>query len=271
MNPVDLLAHSTVRIECEFADGTVGTGTGFFFSMRKNETKHVPVIVTNRHVVDGATVGRFIVTLQAADGSPALGNLQGFELGEFQANWRFHPDPTIDLCAMPLAPLFRIMEEQGKKPFFVTLDETLLPTQQEIDDLIGLEQIVMVGYPNGLWDMTHNLPIFRRGILASDYRRDWNGRPEFLIDAACFPGSSGSPVFLLDLFGYATRMAHFPWASRHKLLGVLYAGPQHTVEGDVKIITVPTRQRVVAEAGIPNNLGIVIKSNKVLDLRPFFD
>jgi hypothetical protein len=53
-------------------------------------------------------------------------------------------------------------------------------------------------------------------------------------------------------------------SSRIKLLGVLYAGPQHTVEGEVKVVLVPTQQKAVAVAGIPNNLGIIIKAEQLL-------
>ena len=62
--------------------------------------------------------------------------------------------------------------------------------------MVGLEAIVMVGYPNGLWDKTNNLPIFRKGVLASDYKYDWNGKKEFLIDALCFP----DPVVRLSCY-----------------------------------------------------------------------
>ena len=53
--------------------------------------------------------------------------------------------------------------------------------------------------------------------------------------------------------------------TRLKLLGVLYAGPQHTATGDLEIVNVPTQQRVVAFSRIPNNLGCVIKAKKLLD------
>lgn len=62
-----------------------------------------------------------------------------------------------------------------------------------------MEKIVMVGYPNGIWDQRYNFPVFRSGVAATHYRYDWNGRPEFLIDCACFPGSSGSPVLICDV------------------------------------------------------------------------
>lgn len=52
----------------------------------------------------------------------------------------------------------------------------------------------MVGYPDGIWDEFNNQPIVRRGITATHPKNDFNGKGEFLIDAVCFPGSSGSPV-----------------------------------------------------------------------------
>ena len=52
--------------------------------------------------------------------------------------------------------------------------------------------------------------------------------------------------------------------SRIKLLGVLYAGPQHTVQGDVLIVPVATQQKAITVAGIPNNLGIIIKAEQLL-------
>ena len=53
---------------------------------------------------------------------------------------------------------------------------------------------------------------------------------------------------------------------RIKLLGVLYAGPQHTVTGDIQIIKVPTLEKPVSIQSIPNNLGMVIKSKNLIAL-----
>lgn len=257
------LAHSTVRIECDLSGG-MGTGTGFFYSLNREGDRHIPVIVTNKHVVAGATKGRFLLTLQGPDGLPMVGKCQAYELDAFEQRWLPHPDPTVDLCVMPMAPLIQEAHKTGKQFFFATMEKTLIPTSEEIDDMVGLESITMVGYPNGLWDRENNLPIFRRGVLATDYKRDWNGKKEFLIDAACFPGSSGSPVMLFEVGGYQTRKGTFMGSSRVKLLGVLYAGPQHTVEGEVRVVVVPTQQKAISLAGIPNNLGIIIKAEQLL-------
>jgi len=63
----------------------------------------------------------------------------------------------------------------------------------------------MVGYPIGLWDEKNNYPIFRKGITATHPANDYNGKSEFMIDAACFPGSSGSPVYIIDELNYVDK------------------------------------------------------------------
>jgi len=54
--------------------------------------------------------------------------------------------------------------------------------------------------------------------------------------------------------------------SRIKLLGVLYAGPVHRVDGTVEIVPVPAANQVVTRSTMPNNLGMVIKSRKLREL-----
>lgn len=262
LSPAEQFAHSTVRIECDLADGGVGTGTGFFYSLDRNGDQHIPVIVTNKHVVEGAVKGRFLLTLHNGADGPSIGNVKAYELDSFQSRWLPHPDPDVDLCVMPIAHLLHEAEKTNTRFFFVTMDKSLIPTASDLEDMLGLETIVMVGYPNGLWDKVNNLPIFRQGVLATDFKHDWNGRKEFLIDAACFPGSSGSPVLLFEVGSYQTRNA-LVMGSRIKLLGILYAGPQHTIHGDIKIVTVPTQQKPISIAAIPNNLGIIIKASQL--------
>lgn len=129
----------------------------------------------------------------------------------------------------------------------------------------------MIGYPNGIWDAVNNAPILRRGVTATYPRLDYNGKSEFMIDAACFPGYSGSPVFLFKIGAYQIKSGATAIGTRLKLLGILYAGPQHTATGDLEIVNVPTHQRVVAFSRIPNNLGCVVKAKKLLDFEQILE
>ena len=49
------------------------------------------------------------------------------------------------------------------------------------------------------------MPITRTGITATSFSLDYQGKSEFVIDAACFPDSSGSPVFICGKKGYADK------------------------------------------------------------------
>lgn len=264
------LTHSTVRIEVETSSGSKGTGTGFFYQFAETEGKHVPAIVTNKHVIEGAQRGRFHLTLADEHGNPVYSSHEIYSFEHFIQYWVPHPDPEVDLCAMPIAPLLIKAEQENKKIFLISLDKSLIPSSAELDDMTAMEDVTMVGYPNGIWDERHNMPVLRRGITATHPNLDWNGSPEFLIDAACFPGSSGSPVFLFNQGSYPTKSGALAIGTRIKLLGVLYAGPQHSVTGEIKIVKVPTLDKPISISSIPNNLGMVIKARKLTELEEIF-
>ena len=265
------LIHNTIRIESFFEKGS-GTGTGFFFEFNIGD-KSVPCIITNKHVVKDkklgdAKRGRLILKLKNSTGNWDTGNNFTVDIDNFIRSWIMHPEEQIDLCIYPIAPLLQEISVQGKSPFFISIQESLIPTVKDEDIFAALEEIVMVGYPNGIWDSKNNLHILRRGITATSLNHNYNGRYEFLIDAACFPGSSGSPVFLLNLNGYSDKEGNSYFGSvRLKFLGVLYAGPQHTADGHIQIVDVPIIQKQVPIITIPNNLGFVIKSKKIQDFK----
>jgi hypothetical protein len=266
LTPSEQLTHSTVRIECRLADGSGSTGSGFFFQCLQDDQRHVPVIVTNKHVVAGTTRGKFSLTLRGPDGGPQLGQHLSIELDRFEQRWLPHPDADVDLTIMPIAPLLQQAQQQGRTFFFIALDKNLLMSNSELSDLSALEDVIMIGYPNGIWDAANNLPVVRRGVTATHPNVNYEGRREFMIDAACFPGSSGSPVFLYNVGGWADRSGNMIIGGvRVKLLGTLYAGPQHTATGEIQIVAVPTTDRPVAISRIPNNLGLVIKASRLAE------
>lgn len=144
------LSLSTVRIECELPEGGISTGTGFFIRFLRSEKSYVPVIVTNKHVVDGAISGRIYFTLSDKSGNPKFGTHHKFEITDFQKPWLDHPNEKVDLCAMPINVLVEEMDKKGIKPYITFIDLETIPSQSDIDAMAGMEDIVMIGYPNGL-------------------------------------------------------------------------------------------------------------------------
>ena len=273
LSPSEQLAYSTVRIECKSADGSGGTGTGFFFTFLNTKDSSVPTIITNKHVVRDAVTGTFHLTVADGNGLPLVGanSFKSIQLDNFDKKWIPHPDPNIDLAAMPIAPLIHEARNQGIAFFYRSHDSELVATDEFSANLTAVEDILMVGYPNGIWDSYNNSPIFRTGVTATHPAWDYNGKSEFMIDAACFPGSSGSPVLLWNPSSYRQKSGDIVVGSRIKLLGVLYAGPQHTATGEVKVVEVPSKLDTVAVSLIPNNLGNVIKAREILKFESIFE
>jgi len=261
------LAFSTVRIEVDF-ESQKGFGTGFFFTLLEGEGKHVPVIVTNKHVIKGAKRGTFILTRANPDGSPNVTSHIPVQIDNFESRWIVHPDTNIDLAVMPIAPILQEAISKGFTPFYRSLNKTLIPSPAQLKQLTAVEDIIMIGYPVAIWDSINNYPVFRRGITATHPANNYEGRDEFMIDAASFPGSSGSPVFLHNVGNYVSREGSTVIGSRFWFLGILYGGPQYVAAGEIKITAIPHRQDAIAITKIPINLGNVIRSSRLLDFEP---
>ena len=259
----DLLLHSTVRITSIFKNNMIGTGTGFFFIFTINNNE-VPVIVTNKHVVKNSIKGNFRLSLADSNGNWIKNSYIDINCDDFEKMWIMHPEENIDLCIMPIASLLQEAQKMGKKLYFKALDKTIIPSFQQIKKLTAIEDILMIGYPNGLWDSYNNMPIIRRGVTATNVKLDYNNKKEFLIDIAAFPGYSGSPIFIYNQGSYPVQNG-IVVGSRLILLGVLYAGTKMNIEGNVEIVEVPTVNIPIMKSKIPNNIGIIIKIEKLLN------
>lgn len=251
------ICYSTIRIEASVPEG-VSTGTGFLFNFSLDQGVFSSCLVSNKHVIEGSSFTRLVVSCK-----DKIGNVTKQRLEIDTKLWILHPDEDTDLCVLPMVHVFGLIIATGMKPYVAPLDESLIPSKEQLENLSAIEDIIMVGYPDGIWDEVNNQPILRRGITATHPKNDFNGNPEFLIDAACFPGSSGSPVLILNQGSYIDKTGSLNiGVSRVLLLGVLYAGPQHTAEGSIRFAAIPRTY-----TAIPNNLGLVIKSHKLLDFK----
>ncbi|EIX9416845.1 S1 family peptidase [Klebsiella pneumoniae] len=261
MSVSQLISKSTVRIECDVVGGGVSVGTGFWFAFSTSENSGIPLLVTNKHVIANSTAVRIRLNVSSSTDP----NLKFYDvIIDLPSDFIHHPNPNVDICALPVTSFLMTLRSQGIEVdnFFFT-DEYFRNRQY----VTPVEEVFMIGYPNGLWDSVNNRPIIRKGITASSLLESWQGRPEFMIDMACFGGSSGSPVFIMNDGGFPTSNG---WAigNRFIFLGLLYAGPTLDVNGSINIVDVPTVATPVVSTTLMMNLGMVIKAEQLNGLRP---
>ena len=260
------LIYCTTKIINIIDETKIATGTGFFMNFNENLEKGTcqPVIVTNKHVVKDAK--KIIFSVCKADQNNNPLDQQRFTITHDEFNIINHPDNDVDLCAIPIASLDSYSQEYKVRLYRGKLGTDLIINEDEAKDCSAMEDIIMIGYHNGLEDSYNNKPIIRKGITSTHLKFDYNGKKEFLIDMACFPGSSGSPIFFCNESSYTQGNTTF-FESRCKLLGLLYGGPQHTSTGSVVFENIPTNPKAIIQ--IPNNLGIVIKAVRIKELEDF--
>jgi Trypsin-like peptidase domain len=264
------LMHCTVRISAQVGS-SVSRGTGFFYNFPLKEVGQVvPVIITNKHVVRGSNSQTFLLNIfDPSKGEKAPTGTFSVSVQEtLGRGWVEHPSSDVDLCALPIAEIQKLVPTPNI-PFYVPLDGAT--SDDELQKLDAVEDVVMIGYPNGLWDHVNNLPLIRRGITAShpgvEHKIEGqNGPGVTVIDMACFPGSSGSPVFVYNHGTYSDKNGNVHVGSRAIFLGVLFSGPVLQQDGKIVVKNIPTNDVPVAEIMTMINLGYVIKPKEIVTL-----
>lgn len=263
MKPISIserMMFNTVRLVASDRS----SGTGYFYNF-VIDNKIVPVIITNKHVVNYNSNETMTFYLHLRNGENESNESYQVTL---TLNWIFHSKK--DLCFCFVNPVFEFVKKQtGKDVFYIAIDETILPSQKMLEELSALEELVMVGYPIGLWDKNNNFPIFRKGYTASHPAIDFNESGIGLVDMACFPGSSGSPIYILNEGGYKDKVGNLNWGqSRIIFIGTLFSGPIYDATGKLVVTDIPTSNQVVeSHTGIMVNLGYYIKSSEILEFK----
>jgi S1-C subfamily serine protease len=198
---MDLASHlmaATVEVEQRLADGRHVIGTGFLVDDPTPDGRPRTVLVTAGHVFDrmpGATAN-LGYRVQNADGS-----------------WRFDPAPiTIRVGVQPLwthNPEHDVAAIAVQAP--AQFARAAIPLAWLADGDVFAhaslgpgDEMLVLGYPQGLSANSAGFPILRSGRVASPVEAD-TVSPTFLLDFRVFAGNSGGPVFRLG--GDATAPA----------------------------------------------------------------
>ncbi|MCY3549316.1 MAG: serine protease [Candidatus Poribacteria bacterium] len=238
--------YVAARISVEIPNAR-SIGTGFFYDalIQDGTNRSLRLLISNKHVFLNPR-GRLTVSLnrQRDDGSPDLGNVIEFDQIGFEDHYFSHPDPQIDLACVNA---YGTVQADA---FYKFLNDDFL-TPIDYGKVTPGNDVIFVGYPDNRYDVVNNLPLIRKGWIASMPDVDFNGKGQIVIDAQIFPGSSGSPVFV-------------PWDGRYSLLGVV----SQTMIRDSKLQVL---QANTPQIGIKEilGLGIIIKQRHVQELIDF--
>lgn len=237
---------STVRITIPSADGKSSSiGTGFLFNVPlRQEGLMGHFLVSNKHVYGdpNQTIILNLHKLKHGIDGPDLGQVIPVVIQNFTEHYYGHPDEDIDLACINVSayvgPEHGVYSKHLHNEFTKPFDLTKLFPGAEVS---------FIGYPDNRFDTVHNLPILRKGYLATLPTVDFNGLKQLLIDAQVFPGSSGSPVFVVV-------------DGRYRLLGVV----TQTMVKNAELKSIPTEYSLGVQQTI--GLGIVLKTELVMQL-----
>jgi hypothetical protein len=196
---------------------------------------------------------------------PLIGQRFDIQVENFEGQWYGHSKDNIDIAIMPLVPILQEIERVGKRAFFRAISHDLIPNAEQLTNLDAVEELLFIGYPNGIFDSRNLIPIVRRGTTATPLQIDYEGEPVFLMDASVFPGSSGSPVLIANSGGYTSK-GNFVVGTRAHFLGIVASVAIREELGKIDFVSIPTAQVPIFRTQQMLDLGIVYKSSAVLDV-----
>lgn len=261
---MEQLLFSTVRIQTKASGGREGVGTGALVTVQSDDGE-IPVLVTNRHVIDGSS-SMTLSFVQSDGAQPILGKRLALTVDDPGSQWVYPEEPNIDLAAMPANGVIAHLTSLGTPPFIRSIPESIALSDGEAVDLDALENLVFIGYPNDIWDTTNGLPVVRRGITATPLSVDFEGEPAFLMDGSVFPGSSGSPVFIVDVGMFRRKQGGTVIGSRIHFVGTVAMVYVKKEEGRIEARPAPIAVEPIPIVNQMIDLGYVIKAQQVVRL-----
>jgi hypothetical protein len=232
----------------------------------------ITAIVTNKHVVKDTVSGNFFINQMNEQKNCMFGKRLEFNFQKYRDSWIEHPDNNVDLCILPIGLQIDKLNKNNTSPFIVHNTNEMIPSEAEWNLLNPLEDIVMIGYPNGLWDEVNNTPIARRGITATHPKLNYYNEREFLIDIPIYPGTSGAPVFAYSYGMFPEPGGATSIGSKLKLLGILFKWAKYNTSGGVITQYIPTDDRRAVDSRLfISNLGRVIKSTRLQEFEPILE
>ncbi|MBI4181279.1 MAG: trypsin-like peptidase domain-containing protein [Chloroflexi bacterium] len=157
-------------------------------------------IVSNRHVflpeIEGKESIPDLITfhMRKIVGNGLQWDTITLKHDDIKQRLKLDTDPSVDIAVLRIGDLItkRIRDKNNYMNWSaVSVDN--LPNNCNIPVEVA-DDVIIIGYPIGFYDTYNLFPIVKSGIIASRWGMHFKNKPQFLIDAKLFPGSSGSIV-----------------------------------------------------------------------------
>jgi hypothetical protein len=267
------LVRSTVRLLAGPENGQPSSvGTGFFYKAVHPEKGLAKILIlTNKHVVRGADVIRFVLS-----SAVSVGNLDEQHQPKGRKDHMFvlplanntypHPDPAIDLVGIDITIPYGQVLQAGEQLRSMCIDSSWLPEAEHKPIMRDVEQLLVIGYPMGLWDSHNNMPVARLGTTATHPLALYQGKRDFLVDVAAFQGSSGSPVFTYEAPMYRGVDGSYTPGTKVQFVGIVWGVVEWSVEGELKVVEIPSAMKYIPVVNSSLNLALALHAEAVRDL-----
>lgn len=186
---IESLPLAVTRVTTFVAERQLTNATGFFFERGK-----ALFLVTNRHVLFDEPTGHLPdrIEIELHRSAEKLAETVQFSIPlyrEGKALWRTGADSAgaVDVTVLPL--------ERAALPGKL-LHRSFTPAHlvRKLDLVEMGAQVLIVGFPLGIHDTMHRLPVARQAVVASAFGVRFQGQGCFLTDARLHRGMSGAPV-----------------------------------------------------------------------------
>jgi S1-C subfamily serine protease len=207
---IESLPLAVARVSTFVADQPLTNATGFFFE--REARLH---LVTSRHVLldEPSDHHPDRIEIELHVDADNLGNTVQFSVPLYRDGksvWREGLDSAgaIDIAVLPID-----RSALPQKLLYRSFTPAHLMAKLDLIE-IGMS-VRVVGFPLGIHDLMHKLPVARQAVVASAFGVRFQGQGCFLTDARLHRGMSGAPV-VARAQARASGRTTLPWM----LLGV---------------------------------------------------
>ena len=207
---------AVVSVGLKNANGISWIGTGFFVLRKINENESVPLLVTNKHVLDGHDL--IVIRMKEKD-SDTLTVVEAITKEKDVILYYIHDNPNIDIAVLPLDANV-IMQNNLEFPAFDIDHNAMSSNELRASGVDDGSLVYMLGFTMGKINHTSGDPICRLGCIARINEAQIREEQNILIDIQNFPGNSGSPIINKP---EALHIKGTPYLDRSVLVGIIHS------------------------------------------------